>query len=208
VLGRTAQHFDAHAPFFTALEQDPLLARVKLIAEPWTLDRTGISSAFPGDSPSGTMDSRWDTLVSGSRAASNRGNSRARRAPAIGFTMPAPALGFGQFCRRTRRFHVKRRSQLCARHNHQWREQPRRPSRRTQHQLRVEGRRTIRRLLAQRARFKRALLATSAGKARDALAAMNSDHQRGNTTRTARTTKLSWIDWATPTSRCSTSRLS
>jgi len=35
VLGRTHRHFDAHAPFFTALAQDPILARAHLIAEPW-----------------------------------------------------------------------------------------------------------------------------------------------------------------------------
>jgi glycogen operon protein len=37
-LGRSGQHgtgFDAHAPFFHALRQDPVLAGVKMIAEPW-----------------------------------------------------------------------------------------------------------------------------------------------------------------------------
>ena len=35
VLGRTSQGFKAHAAFFTALRQDPVLARAHLIAEPW-----------------------------------------------------------------------------------------------------------------------------------------------------------------------------
>ena len=35
VLGRTNPRFDAHAPFFTALAQDPILARARLIAEAW-----------------------------------------------------------------------------------------------------------------------------------------------------------------------------
>jgi len=35
VLGRTHQHFHPHAPFFTALAQDPVLARAHMIAEPW-----------------------------------------------------------------------------------------------------------------------------------------------------------------------------
>jgi glycogen operon protein len=49
VLGRTAQDFDAHAPFFLALEQDPVLARVKLIAEPWDVGPHGYQlGRFPG----------------------------------------------------------------------------------------------------------------------------------------------------------------
>jgi glycogen operon protein len=35
VLGRTRHGFDTHAPFFSALRQDPVLARAHLIAEPW-----------------------------------------------------------------------------------------------------------------------------------------------------------------------------
>jgi glycogen operon protein len=35
VLGRTHHHFNVHAPFFTALAQDPILARAHMIAEPW-----------------------------------------------------------------------------------------------------------------------------------------------------------------------------
>ncbi|HEX6723469.1 MAG TPA: glycogen debranching protein GlgX [Burkholderiaceae bacterium] len=35
VLGRTRHGFDAHAAFFAALRQDPVLARAHLIAEPW-----------------------------------------------------------------------------------------------------------------------------------------------------------------------------
>jgi glycogen operon protein len=41
VLGRTERDFDPQAPFFTALLQDPLLARAKLIAEPWDLGPHG-----------------------------------------------------------------------------------------------------------------------------------------------------------------------
>ncbi|HUL66056.1 MAG TPA: glycogen debranching protein GlgX [Burkholderiaceae bacterium] len=49
VLGRTAQDFDAHAHFFVALEQDPVLARVKLIAEPWDVGPHGYQlGRFPG----------------------------------------------------------------------------------------------------------------------------------------------------------------
>ncbi len=41
VLGRTRQGFERQAAFFTALAQDPVLARVRLIAEPWDAGQGG-----------------------------------------------------------------------------------------------------------------------------------------------------------------------
>jgi glycogen operon protein len=41
VLGRTTREFDPQAAFFVALLQDPVLSRVKLIAEPWDLGPHG-----------------------------------------------------------------------------------------------------------------------------------------------------------------------
>jgi glycogen operon protein len=41
VLGRTAHGFDEHAAFFAALLQDPVLAHAKLIAEPWDVGPHG-----------------------------------------------------------------------------------------------------------------------------------------------------------------------
>ena len=40
-LGRTGVHFDANGPLFAAIAQDPVLAHVKLIAEPWDLGPQG-----------------------------------------------------------------------------------------------------------------------------------------------------------------------
>jgi glycogen operon protein len=40
-LGRTAGGFDVNAPFFAAVRQDPMLAGIKLIAEPWDLGPDG-----------------------------------------------------------------------------------------------------------------------------------------------------------------------
>jgi glycogen operon protein len=40
-LGRTAGGYDRNAPFFAAVRQDPVLAGVKLIAEPWDLGQNG-----------------------------------------------------------------------------------------------------------------------------------------------------------------------
>jgi glycogen operon protein len=49
VLGRTQAGFDAQAPFFTALRQDPLLARARLVAEPWDAGPDGYQvGRFPG----------------------------------------------------------------------------------------------------------------------------------------------------------------
>ncbi len=49
VLGRTRQGFDASAPFFTALRQDPVLAGVHWIAEPWDTGPGGYQlGRFPG----------------------------------------------------------------------------------------------------------------------------------------------------------------
>src|SRR5688572_248700 len=49
VLGRDDRGFDPAAAFFTALRQDPLLARARLIAEPWDAGPDGYQlGRFPG----------------------------------------------------------------------------------------------------------------------------------------------------------------
>ena len=49
VLGRTRHGFDGHAAFFTALAQDPVLARARLIAEAWDAGPDGYQvGRFPG----------------------------------------------------------------------------------------------------------------------------------------------------------------
>ncbi len=49
VLGRNAHGFDPHAAFFTALMQDPVLARTRLIAEAWDSGPQGYQvGRFPG----------------------------------------------------------------------------------------------------------------------------------------------------------------
>jgi glycogen operon protein len=40
-LARRAQGFDTHAPFLAAIRQDPMLSRLKLIAEPWDIGPGG-----------------------------------------------------------------------------------------------------------------------------------------------------------------------
>jgi isoamylase len=49
VLGRIRHGYDSHAPFFTALRQDPILSTVHLIAEPWDSGHNGYQLGhFPG----------------------------------------------------------------------------------------------------------------------------------------------------------------
>jgi len=49
VLGRGGHGFDAHAAFFTALRQDPVIATARLIAEPWDAGADGYQvGRFPG----------------------------------------------------------------------------------------------------------------------------------------------------------------
>jgi glycogen operon protein len=56
-LGRLANGFDPNAPFFAALRQDPVLADVKLIAEPWD---TGLGGYQVGNFPRGW--SEWNDV--------------------------------------------------------------------------------------------------------------------------------------------------
>ena len=47
-LGREAHGFDSHGAFFSAIREDPVLSRVKLIAEPWDIGPGGYQlGAFP-----------------------------------------------------------------------------------------------------------------------------------------------------------------
>jgi glycogen operon protein len=54
-LARRDGHFNTHSNFLTSIEQDPLLSRVKLIAEPWDLGPEGYHI---GDFPAGW--SEWN----------------------------------------------------------------------------------------------------------------------------------------------------
>ena len=67
-LGRTAHGFDRDAPLFQAMRQDPVLAGVKLIAEPWDIGPGGYQlGGFPRRSCHGTTSIA--TACAGSGAA-------------------------------------------------------------------------------------------------------------------------------------------
>lgn len=64
VLGRGDYGFEAKSAFFTAIAQDPILSRIKLIAEPWDI---GASGYQVGNFPAGWLewnDSFRDTMRS------------------------------------------------------------------------------------------------------------------------------------------------
>jgi len=95
VLGRTRQGFSPDAPFFVALRQDPVLARVHLIAEPWDAAPDGYQvGRFPGrwlewnDKFRDTVRRYW--LFSGTPQAVGRGEL-ARR-----FTASSDLFNHGQ----------------------------------------------------------------------------------------------------------------
>ena len=49
-LGRNPHDYDANAPFLTALKSDPVLSKVKLIAEPWDIGPNGyVLGQFPNE---------------------------------------------------------------------------------------------------------------------------------------------------------------
>ena len=85
---RLRPKFDREAPFFQAVRQDPVLSRVKLIAEPWDIGPGGYQV---GEFPSGW--SEWTTAIE--KFAGPSGSARApigatcRRACGLGRPVPA-----------------------------------------------------------------------------------------------------------------------
>ena len=126
-LGREDHGFDPRSGFFDAIRQDPVLAKVKLISEPWDLGPGGYQL---GQHPPGLR--RMERPLPRRRAA-----LLARRwRPARGFRRPprrlerslrqavAPSLGLDQLRGRARRLHPGRHRELRrAPQRGQWRGQ-------------------------------------------------------------------------------------
>ncbi|CAN5810266.1 glycogen debranching protein GlgX [soil metagenome] len=74
VLGRTSEGFNRRAAFFTAIAQDPVLSRVKMIAEPWDLGLGGYQvGGFPHGWPEWNDKFRDDMRAFWLRAPATRG---------------------------------------------------------------------------------------------------------------------------------------
>lgn len=102
-LGREPHGYDPHAGFFDAVLQDPVLSRVKMIAEPWDVGIGGYQLGnYPPAGRNGTTASATPPAASGAAtaasSASSPGESAARRTSSA--ARPAP-LGQHQFHHRS-----------------------------------------------------------------------------------------------------------
>ena len=205
VLGRPhSGSFDPNAPLLTAIAVDPVLSRVKLIAEPW--DATGEGYRVGGF---GVAWSEWNGRFRDAVRDFWRGPRRHRRSrlPAHRQLRPvrhlrAAAVGVGQLRHRARRVHPARPRLLRAQAQRgQRRGQPRRHRRQPLAELRRGGRDGVAgdRGAAARhgpraARHAAALHghADAAGRRR-AVAHPGRQQQRLLPRR-----RTSWVDWAAP----------
>jgi glycogen operon protein len=203
ILGRTHPAFDSHAPFFTTLQQDPVLAGAKLIAEPWDVGPHGYQlGAFPG---------RWaewnDRFRDGARLFwLSRGVGRgefARRIAASsdkfhhGTRVPSASVNF---VAAHDGFTLADAVSYNHRHNHANGEHNR-----DGHHANfttncgVEGPTTEAKVLAQRQRFQRALLATTLLAQGTPMLLAGDEFgrtQRGNNNAYCQDNEISWLDWA------------
>lgn len=203
VLGRGAHGFEPHAAFFALLEQDPTLARCKLIAEPWDVGPGGYQlGRFPG------RFAEWnDRFRDGARLFwLSRGVGRgefARRLLASsdkfhhGTRRPSASINF---VAAHDGFTLRDVVSYAHKHNHANGE-----SNRDGHHANfstncgVEGETQDTAVLAQRQRLARALLATAvlAQGTPMLLAGDEFGHsQRGNNNAYCQDNAISWLDWS------------
>jgi glycogen operon protein len=203
VLGRADHGFDSHAAFFVALAQDPVLARTKLIAEPWDVGPQGYQlGRFPG------RFLEWnDRFRDGARLFwLSRGVSRgefARRLTASsdrfhhGTRLPTASVNFAAahdgFTLRDVVSYNHRHNHANGEHNHDGHHAN------FSNNCGHEGPTTDAAINAQRARMQRALLATAllAQGTPMLLAGDEFGHtQRGNNNAYCQDNEISWLDWS------------
>ncbi|MBS1170067.1 MAG: glgX [Burkholderiaceae bacterium] len=202
VLARNAHGFSTTAPFFAAICQDPVLSRVRLIAEPWDIGPGGYQvGQFPAgwlewnDQYRDTMRSfwlhQWPTL--GEFAQRFAGSSDYFRhhnrsaASSINFIAVHDGFTLHDLVSYNHKHNLANGedNRDGSTHNHSW-------------NCGVEGETTSGEVQALRSRLKRALLATlvfSQGtpmlQAGDELG----HSQRGNNNAYCQDNELAWIDW-------------
>ena len=109
ILAREPSGFDTYNGFMKAVMQDPVLAKVKLIAEPWDCGPGGYQlGRFPPGGRSGTTSSATRCATTGGR--SHAGRARAAVVRLARHLQPprAPAVGERQLHHRARRLHSLR----------------------------------------------------------------------------------------------------
>lgn len=202
ILGRDAQGYDGKAAFFSAVMQDPVLAQVKLIAEPWDIGPGGYQLGnFPdgwlewNDQYRDTMRSfwlhQWPSLGAFAKrfAASSDLFHKRNRQPHAGVNFITAHDGFTLHDLVSYNHKHNQANGEDNRdghhHNHSW-------------NCGVEGPTNNQDVMQLRARLKRALLATlvfSQGTPM-LLAGDELGHtQRGNNNAYCQDNELSWIDW-------------
>ncbi len=203
VLGRMDGGFDARSAFFTAVAQDPLLSRLKMIAEPWDIGPGGYQvGQFPtgwlewNDQYRDTMRSFWvGTSVSrGTFAqrlcASSDTFRQRRREPAASVNFVTAHDGF---CLHDLVSYNERHNLANGEgnrdghgHNMSW-------------NCGVEGPSTQPEVLALRGQIKRALLATTLLSQGTPMLAAGDElghTQQGNNNPYCQDNDITWIDWA------------
>ena len=214
-LARQFYEVDRLAAFFDIIHQDPVLAEVKLIAEPWDIGPGGYQV---GNFPVGWAE--WngkyrDTrarLLAGRRPRSRRPRLPAHRQSATSTTTTAAARAPASTSspRTTASPCADLVSYNAEAQRGQRRGQPRRHRRQPLLELRRRGRdRRPRRCVALRAPPAAQLPGHPAalpGRAHDPRRATSSAaRQRGNNNAYCQDNEISWLDWATPTPSCSPS---
>ena len=207
VLGRTHHGFQPDAPFFIAMRQDPILARVHLIAEPWDAAPDGYQvGRFPGrflewnDKFRDTVRRYW--LHGGTPDAVGRGEL-ARR-----FTASSDLFNHGQrtplasvnFIAVHDGYTLADLTSYARKHNEANGEANRdgrdgEPSA----NFGVEGPTDDPRILAQRARVRRAMLATlllAQGTPMLCAGDEIGNSQQGNNNAYCHDAPVAWLDWA------------
>jgi glycogen operon protein len=202
VLGRGSEGFQRHHPFFAAVAQDPVLARVKLIAEPWDIGPGGYRL---GDFPTGWMewnDKFRDTMRAfwlghectrgdfAQRLCGSANIFRTRgRAPAEGVNYIAAHDGFTL---NDLVSYEKRHNLANAEHNHDGH------AHNLSRNFGVEGQTADAAVLKVRARVQRALIACNVlaqGTPMLAAGAELGHTQGGNNNAYCQDNEMSWLDW-------------
>ncbi len=203
VLGRARDGFDPAAAFFACIAQDPVLAGIKLIAEPWDLGPGGYRL---GQFPAGWAE--WnDRFRDGMRAFWLRGEGtrgefarrlcassdffqQRRRAPAASMNYVVAHDGFSL---RDLASYDQRHNEANGEHNRDGQA----------HNLSwncgVEGETGDAQVLATRGALQRALLATlllAQGTPMLAMGAELGHSQQGNNNAYCQDNAISWIDWS------------
>ena len=203
-LGRAPAASTANAPFFAAIRQDPVLANVKLIAEPWDI---GLGGYQVGGFPAGW--SEWNDISAGRCAATGRGEGNLIGELAARMTGSADlfesrrphAAREHQSRHRARRLHARRSRQLRAQAQRgQRRGQPRRHRTTTTAPIAASKEPTDDpRSVAMRRQLRRNLLA-SLMLAQGVPLMLAGDEvgnsQSGNNNAYCQDNEIGWVDWS------------